>query len=166
MVPPNTIYPYPREVYFHYNADLYKNQVAGKENYWDKPVTLNLGKAYPAIRKEVKEMLIRRLILTIGAILVITGILLIATGFPISIIGPVLIGAGLLLVLLSIFLDRKALGISSILIGVLVVIAAAAIFAILGAGQLTAYILLFLGVALIVLGLLLLFQRCQNEKRD
>jgi hypothetical protein len=120
-------------------------------------VTLFYVQAYFTSRREVKRMLIKRLILAIGVVLIITGILLIATSFPISIIGPLLIAAGLILVILSVYTDRcKLLGIVSILLGILVVIAAVAIFVLLSAALLVPYVLLFLGLALIVLGLILL----------
>ena len=106
-------------------------------------------------------MIIRRLLLVIGAILIIVGVLLIATGFPLSIIGPLVLAVGLILILLSIFHGGKfLLGITSILLGVLLVIAAAAIFAILGPAFLEAYVLLFLGITLIILGIILLACTC------
>lgn len=52
-------------------------------------------------------MLIRRLISVIGAILIIIGVLLITTGFPTFITGPLLIAAGLILELLSAFTGRR-----------------------------------------------------------
>jgi hypothetical protein len=109
-------------------------------------------------------VIIRKLILLLGAILANTGALLIATEFPISIIGPLIIAAGSILILLSVFHKGKLLlGITSILLGILLVIAAVAILVILCPLLRTPYVLLFLGIALIVLGIILLSKlSCKN----
>ncbi|HNU80879.1 MAG TPA: hypothetical protein PKG58_09025, partial [Bacillota bacterium] len=93
--------------------------------------------------------------------------LLIVTGFPIPIIGPLLITGGLVLFLLSVFkVSNKLLGIASILLGVLLLIAAVVILIQLGLLLITPYVLLFFGTALIILGVILLLLHGSEPKKN
>ncbi|HYE84360.1 MAG TPA: hypothetical protein VEG39_19625 [Clostridia bacterium] len=106
-------------------------------------------------------MTIGRIIFSIGCILIFTGILLIASGFPISVIGPLLIAAGLITVPLAVFEGKiPVFGMVCIFTGILMVLAAALIFLILGASLFVPYLLVILGLVLIASGTILLLRQC------